>query len=105
MAMIANGCRHCPSLGATWTETIQDMLTSWSQAGQDVIRAWNQPKVMETGTGGTVVYQTPGGAVGPVGAQRSVTPIENVVGAGVSTTILVIGAVVVVALLMSRRGD
>jgi len=113
-------CSQCPSLyglgqsdsgsdssssGSGFWDVFKDLASSWSKAGQQILLNQNPAPIYQTGPGGTTIYQpTQPGTVGPIGGQRPYTPIENVASSISSTTVLVIGAVVVVALLMSK-GD
>jgi len=106
-------CSQCPSLyglgqnesGGGFWDLFSDLAKSWSKAGQQILINQNPAPIYQTGPGGTTIYQpTQPGTVGPIGSQRPYTPIENVASSISTTTVLVIGAVVVIALLMSK-GD
>ncbi len=106
------GCSQCPEmnpgLGATWSETFQNMLSTWSTAGQQILLNLNQPKVMETTPQGTTVYATPGGTVLPTGTRTTSsppTPVESVVGQGFSTFVIIAGIIVLALILKNREED
>jgi len=120
--MMIAGCDQCPSMAGInlgfasasskkssgWAETFQDMLKSWSKAGQQILINLNQPLEMETGPGGTKVYQrqATGGTPLPPGFRSSTeptTPAENIAGMGFSTAILIAGIIALV--LITRKGD
>jgi hypothetical protein len=121
--MMIAGCDQCPSMAGIslgfasaassnkstgWAETFQDMLKSWSRAGQQILINLNQPLEMETGPGGTKVYQrqATGGTPLPPGFRSSTeptTPAENIAGMGFSTAILIAGIIALV--LITRKGD
>jgi len=110
MQVATPGCATCPVVPVSglgdWSQTFQDMLTSWSKAGQQILLNLNQPKVYESTPTGTTVYSSgTGGALGPVGSQRTVTPAENVVGQISTTTLLVVGGIVIVAMMMFRKEE
>jgi hypothetical protein len=104
-------CNQCPSLyglgqsGGFWGDLFSDLAKSWSKTGQQILLNQNPAPIYESSPGRTVIYQpNQPGTVGPIGYQRPYTPIENVASSISTTTVLVIGAVVVIALIMSK-GD
>lgn len=106
------GCSQCPEinpgLGATWSETFQNILSTWSTAGQQILLNLNQPKIMETTPEGTTVYAAPGGTVIPTGTRTTASPptaAESVAGQGFSSLIIIAGLIVLALIIKNREED
>jgi len=94
----------CNGLSGSWTDWFQSITQGWSKTGQQILLNQNQPLVLETGAGGTRIYQTGPGTPGAVLPSQPTTP-ERVIGSGVSgLSILLLGGVVLI-LLLRGEGD
>jgi hypothetical protein len=94
----------CNGLSGSWTDWFQSITQGWSKTGQQILLNQNQPLVLETGAGGTRIYQTGPGTPGAVLPSQPSTP-ERVVGSGISgLSILLLGGVVLI-LLLRGEGD
>jgi hypothetical protein len=94
----------CNGLSGSWTDWFQSITQGWSQTGQQILLNQNQPLSVETGPGGTRIYQTGPGTPGAVLPSQPSTP-ERVIGSGISgLSLLLLGGVVLI-LLLREEGD
>lgn len=91
-------------MSGSWSETFQGMLESWSKAGQQILLNLNQPLQLETGPGGTRVYQTGAGTPGAVVRGQSSTP-EGVIREGSYGIALLVVAGLVIYLIVKGNED
>jgi hypothetical protein len=96
----------CQGLAGSWTDWFQSITQGWSQTGQQILLNQNQPLVMETGAGGTKVYQTGPGTPGAVLPTQPSTPERVVQSSFSGLSLLILGGVALILLLRTQgEGD